>query len=355
MKSKEGIVFIAIVAVLSIALFAGGFWVINTQKQRDKRDLQTMLEELSRLETRAATESGYAKDGIAGMPNADSVASELERVGEQIRKDKTQITNAPDAVLAKYKDFQDRKATYGNAIESAEAVRNQYASTYISSIKDQVAKYKTDLDAAIKRNKSLSAQLGGSMKNLKLAKADLDKMKAKLIALEKSGIEMQALRGQLEQSNAEKANLTSLLEQSKKMLQEQEARIQELLPLNQRILNFKAQYQLRSSGKFIELGSSPENLPRQVDDLNISFECGAALFDNDDKDKIVYMTIFDKTNKPYRTYNRVALRMQLDAKTNLYKAKQRYEINKKMDEGNYTIRLFYKEKQVLEDYKFTLN
>jgi hypothetical protein len=193
------------------------------------------------------------------------------------------------------------------------------------------------------------------MKNLKLAKADLEKMKVKLLDIQKAGNDLTALRGQLEQANAEKANLSSLLEQSKKMLQEQEARIAELLPLNQRILNFKAQYQLRSSGKFIELGSSAENLPRQVDDLNVSFECGAALFDNDDKDKIVYMTIFDKANKPYRTYNRVALRMKYDEKTKLYTAKQRYEINKKMEEGNYVIRLFYKEKQVLEDYKYTLN
>lgn len=355
MKSKEGVVFIAIVAILSVVLLFGGFWALKKQKQYETRDLQVLLQDLGELERRAGAETGYAKDGTSGLPNADSVVAELDRIADQIRNDKKQITNKPDEVLAKYNDYQQRKSTFANAIESAENLRNQYAANYISSIKGQVEKYKQDLDAAIKRNKSLAAQLGSAMKNLKLAKADLEKMKTQLAQIEKANTDLAALRGQLEQANAEKANLSSLLEQSKKMIEEQEARIASLLPLNQKILNFKAQYQLRSSGKFIELGSSPENLPRQVDDINISFECGAAMFDNDDKDKIVYMTIFDKSNKPYRTFNRVALRMQFDAKAQLYKAKQRYEISKKMEEGNYTIRLFYKEKQVLEDYKYTLN
>jgi hypothetical protein len=355
MKSKEGVVFIIVVAILSALLFFGGLYAFKKNKEYATRDLQILLQDLGELEKRAGAEIGYAKDGTSGLPNADSLVAELDKVTEQIRNDRKQITNTPDAVLAKYADYQTRKGTFSNAIESAESLRNQYASNYIASIKSQVEKYKQDLDVAIKRNKSLAAQVGSSMKNLKLAKADLEKMKTKLAEIQKAGQDLTALRSQLEQANAEKANLTSLLEQSKKMLQEQEARIAELLPLNQKILNFKAQYQLRSSGKFIELGSSPENLPRQVDDLNVSFECGAALFDNDDKDKLVYMTIFDKANKPYRTYNKVGLRMQFDEKSKLYKAKQRYEINKKLDEGTYTIRLFYKERQVLEDYKFTLN
>ncbi len=355
MKSKEGVVFIIIVAVLSAILLFGGVYFYKQKDQYETRDLNTLLQSLGELEKRAEAEISYAKDGTSGLPNADSLVAELDRVSEQIRNDKKQITNTPKAVTAKYKDYEQRRATFGNAIESAESLRNQYAANYITSIKSQVEKYKQDLDVAIKRNKSLSAQLGGALKNTKLAKADLVKMQAKLAEVMKEGQDLTALRSQLEQANAEKANLTSLLEQSKKMLQEQETRIAELLPLNQKVLNFKAQYQLRSSGKFIELGSSIENLPRQVDDLNFSFECGAAMFDNDDKDKLVYLTIFDKANKPYRTYNRVALRMQYDDNSKMYKAKQRYEVSKRIDEGNYTIRLFYKEKQVLEDYKFTLN
>ncbi|MFY7786265.1 MAG: coiled-coil domain-containing protein [Thermoflexibacteraceae bacterium] len=352
MKSKESLVFIVIVAALSIALFAGGFWAINSQKARDNRDLQVLLDDLSNLENKASAEAGYARE----LPNADSLVSELERVGEQIRNDKKQITTSSNAVLAKYTDFQQRKTAYANAIESVASARNSYTNNYVTNVKEQLEKSKKDLDAAIKRNKSLSAQLGGALKQSKLAKADLEKMKAKLAEYEKSGKDLETLRAQLEQANGEKANLASLLEQSKKMLQEQEEKIAGLMPLNQKILNFRAQYQLRSSGKFIELGSSPENKSRQVDDLNFSFECGAAMFDNDDKDKLVYLTILEKkTNKPYRTYNRVAIRMQLDPKTNLYKAKQRYEVSKGFDDGGYIIRLFYKEKQVLEDYNFVID
>jgi hypothetical protein len=223
----------------------------------------------------------------------------------------------------------------------------------MANAKALIEKYKKLLDEALKKNKALSSQLAASIKNFKGAKATLAKLQNQKGELDKFNSTVAALRAQLDSTNRQKTELSNLLVQSKQVIDEQNAQIEKLKPLNSRVLNFKAQYQLRSTGRMIELGSSEENKARQVDDINVSFDIGESLFGSTG-DKVVYMSIL-KDKKPYRTFNNVALKLSFDKSGQVYRAKQRFVIDKKLEDGDYTIKVRYKEQDIMPDYNFKID
>jgi hypothetical protein len=116
-----------------------------------------------------------------------------------------------------------------------------------------------------------------------------------------------------------------------------------------RVYDFKATYLFKRLGRdyTVDLSSATdEHRAGRIDEINVNFRAGESLFD-DNEDKIAYLTLY-KDNQPYR-FVRLPVRVANEKGTQVLDVR-----NPRLESGSYTLRVFYKEEQVMPDYKFAI-
>lgn len=351
---KRDSILIALTVLLAIALVAGGIWMSNKNKARNEADLKSLKTDLSQLEDRLNTEISNTQDASVFYPNADSMRVSLSQLAENVRNDQRMLANKKDEVIAKLAVYQSNKTSYESALNAITAERDRGTGTVISDLKGQLGKAKADLEAAIKKNKALSVQLSRAIRNFRGAKKELDALKAQQARASELGTDLDELRTQLTMVMEERDQLKQIVAEKELVIARQDSLIATLqqktaTSVARRVYDFKATYLFKRLGRdyTVDLSSATdEHRAGRIDNIDVTFRSGESLFD-DNEDKIVYLTLL-KDNQPYR-FVRMPVRVSGD------KGTQKLVVNNpRLESGNYTLRVFYKEEQVMPDYKFAI-
>ncbi|MCU0449894.1 MAG: hypothetical protein MUC97_08630 [Bernardetiaceae bacterium] len=353
MKSQSTFVII-LFALLAVGLAWWGFASANKLKDREKAELGQLKSDLSALEDRLNTEISNTQDPGFFYPNADSMRTALSGLAENVQNDQKMITNKPAEVVAKLTSYQNQRLNYERALNTIVGDRDRSTGGYISGLKTQMEKAKTDLDAAIKKNRALSAQLQRAVRNFRGAQKELNALKARQKAAESLGTDLDALRTQLSMVMEERDQLRTLIDEKDRTIARQDSIIAAMQQKTQtsvarRVYDFRAQYLFKRLGRDynVDLSSATEeHRAGRIDEILVSFRAGESLFDDTD-DKMVYLTMY-KDNEPYR-FVRLPIRVASD------EGRQTLDVRKpRLESGSYTVRVFYKEEQVMPDYKFSI-
>ncbi len=351
---KRDSVLIVLTVILAVALVAGGMWMTKKSKVRDEAELKALKSELALLEDRLNSEISNTQDASVYYPNADSMRVTLSQLAENVRNDQRMLTNKPEEVIAKLAVYNGNKASYETALNAITSERDRGTGTAISDLKGQLGKAKADLEGAIKKNKALNVQLSKAIRSFRGAKKELDALKAQQSQANSLGTDLDELRTQLNVVMEERNQLKALVEEKDRTIARQDSLIatmqtKTVASVARRVYDFKASYLFKRLGRdyTVDLSSAAdEHRAGRIDEISIAFKAGEFLFD-DNEDKIAYLTLF-KDNQPYK-FVRLPIRVAND------RGSQVLDVRKpRLESGSYTIRVFYKEEQVMPDYKFVI-
>jgi len=346
MNSSARITFIAIVSILCLALFGIGIWTVKKQRTRDQNDLQELHNKFSLLENQVNVELGNVRDSAFIYTDPTGSQDELSQSLIQIQGAKKDITDKPANVLKKYNDYDAIYSAAFKALEKSMADRDKNTRNFMENSKQQIDKYKGELDKALKQNRYLSAKLAQTIKEFTGTKAELVKMqeeKARVDALLK---DQTITRAELDSIISDRNELRELLAKSQRTIAEQRSQIEKLLEPEKTVKSFKASYMY--SNREVILDTQNRHRNSQVEEITLNFVVGDLVFEQGDA-KVVYVTLFGNDGKPVARFNKQPITVV--GNTGKYSQK----IDPKLPKGNYFFRMTYKEKSIMPDYKFILD
>lgn len=347
--NTEKLTFIAVVALLSAALFAGGIWVVNKQKNRDKNDLVEFSNEIALLESRINGEIANTSDGTFIYSNPDSARVELAKIAEEIRVSKLMIEKEPNKALKQMADLEASQIRYTQIIDRIENDRDQNTANFVSNAKQQINSYKSELDKALDKNRGLIGQLAKSIKDFKGTKAQLEVLKTEKLRLEEVYKEQNQTRLALDSVINDRNELRDLLAKAQRQIddlrKENDALTKREDVRESVVYGFMATYNFK--GRDVELDDQGRHRPSQTEKLVISFNVGTKVFDDDGSPKQIILTLY-KDGKPITNFPKTPVNVSAG------KGKLNFEFKDRLKEGNYFFRATYKERQVMPDFKFKL-
>ena len=349
---KERSAFIAIIALLAVALFAGWLMMSKRQRATDEQRLVNVKSDLKRLEDRINNEIRGIEDGTFAFSSSDSVKSELLRVADEIGKDRRELNDDKKA-LAKVGDFEGKISKYDEFVSGAAAERDRKTGGFISNLQDELKRTKARLEELMGKNKILSGQLARTIKQFKGVKQELEKMKAEKARVDRILQEQSQLQDSLSTSLSNNtAELRQQLIAAQQRLNSQEAEIARLRGASMKALDFKAYYVISRLGNDRVVLLDDKKLMKHknsdIEKMFVEFRVNDVFFD-DGQDKKFELTMY-RNGQPYKLIREPIIIGNTNQKTMFYM----FDGKNKLEAGNYFLRLSYGDEAITPDYKFVI-
>ncbi|MCS7020118.1 MAG: hypothetical protein RMJ87_13975 [Cytophagales bacterium] len=350
--NNKGTVAAVIAVLLATTLIAGAIWVNRSNTERDQKALKELRADLDELANRYDAEISHTQSGFP-YPNVDSVRVELTQLAEALNADRTVLSGKSNEALAKLEQIRANKALYERRLNDIIAARDRNTGSYIGDLRGQLAKTKADLDEAMKKNRSLSAQLSKTIKLFRGAQKELEALKAEKARFDQLYQEQTAILLKLDSVIAENEKLRDALAAAESIIKQQEEQIRTMqartaTSIAKRVVDFRAKYLFRRGlGRDydVELKGQVHNAGR-VEKITVSFRAGDQMFD-DGADRTLYITLY-RNGQPYRFINVPVTPAANGTVT------REFEIKPKLEAGKYTFRVTYQNQQVMDDYNFEI-
>ncbi|MCC5945866.1 MAG: hypothetical protein JJT94_13125 [Bernardetiaceae bacterium] len=346
-KTREGVTFLVILTVLSLCLLFGAIWAVEAVKSKNEKVLNELYVDFDRLEKAYADEILNLDGKIIPYRNPDSTRLALANIRKDIRLEKDNIFSDKAGTLKRINELYDKKKNYTNQINTVYAVKDEYAVKEIGLLKQEVNKYKQQLDDLIKKNKYLSGQYASVLDKYKGADAELKKLKAEKKKLDELLSEQEFTREQLDSLVTDRDALRELVAKSEELIQKQKEEIERLRGLTRRAYNFTAQYEFRSRRVILDkTGKHKGRIGREV---MIAFDVGEGLFDDleEGQERVVYLTLY-RNKQPYKIVKR-PIRVLPTGRT-----EAQIYADRNLEDGDYYFMLTYKEEPIMDKFEFSI-
>ncbi|WP_375563211.1 hypothetical protein ACE193_11920 [Bernardetia sp. OM2101] len=344
-NTREGKTFIAVVAILSLVLVVGAIWATNAFKNSNTETLEALYKDFNRLEQAYSNEIRNIDNELIPYQNADSLRQVLLLTRNDIKVEKSQISESRDEALARISELQQKKLDYSERLGQVYSGKDEYAIGEISTLKEELKKNREYIAKLLKETQSYKSQLYSMTKKYKLSAAEVAKYKAEKAKLDKILNEQQTSLAQLEQIGEDRTKLRELLTQSEELIQRQKEEIERLKGLTRKAYNFTAQYDFQN--RRVILDQTGKHKGKIGKEVHLEFEVGEGLFEGDAQERIVYLTLY-RNGKPYKVVKRPIPVLENG------RTQAQIFVDKNLEDGDYYFDLTYKEESVMDQYKFRI-
>ncbi len=344
-NTREGKTFIAVVIILSLFLVVGAIWATTAFQNSSRETLEALYKDFNRLEQAYSNEIRNIDKELIPYKNADSLRQVLLLTRNDIKVEKSQISETPDKALARISELQKKKLDYSERLGQVYSGKDEYAIGEISELKEELKKNRERIETLLKQIQSYKGQLAGMTKKYKLSAAEVAKYKAEKAKLDKILSEQQTSLSQLDQIGEDRTKLRELLTQSEELIQRQKEEIERLKGLTRKAYNFTAQYDFQK--RRVILDQTGKHKGKIGKEVHLEFEVGEGMFEGNAKERIVYLTLY-RNGKPYKVVKRPIPVLENG------RTQAQIFVDKNLEDGDYYFDLTYKEESVMEKYKFRI-
>lgn len=344
-RSREKYLFIAIVALLSIVLFIGGIWAVNLMNSKDRTALHELLADYERLEKAYTEQIRKVDDGKLPYENPDSLRAVLSKTLTQIQEDKKYVGESGSKAIKQLDKFLESKNRYTEQLEELHDSKDFFAAKTIGELREEIEKFKKELAKMQKENRSLRNQLYKMINKFKGSQAELAELKKEKAKLDSLFSEQEFTRERINEIIDDKNKMQEILAERNQLIEEQKKEIERLKGLTKRAYGFLAVYE--RTKRFVVLDTKGKHKNKVGKEFLVEFSVGEGLFDDDDAGRVVYLTLYHQ-GKPYKIIKE-PIRVQSNNT-----AKQKFELDKKFEDGTYRFVLTYKEEPIMPDYQFSI-
>ncbi len=344
-STREGKTFIIVVAILSIFLVVGAVWATKAFQNSSRETLEALYKDFNRLEQAYSNEIRNIDNELIPYKNADSLRQVLLRTRNDIKNEKTVISEDSDQALERMSELQQKKLDYSERLGQVYSGKDEYAIGEITQLKEELKKNRERIETLLKEIQSYKNQLAGMTKKYNLSASQVAKYKSEKDKLDKLLSEQQTSLAQLEQIGEDRTKLRELLTQSEELIQRQKEEIERLKGLTRKAYNFTAQYDFQN--RRVILDQTGKHKGKIGKEVHLEFEVGEGLFEGDAKERIVYLTLY-RNGKPYKVVKRPIPVLENG------RTQAQIFVDKNLEDGDYYFDLTYKEASVMDKYKFRI-
>ncbi len=342
-NTREGKTFIAVVTILSLLLVVGVIWATSAFRNSSRENLEALYKDFNRLEQAYSNEIRNIDNELIPYKNADSLRQVLLRTRNDIKNEKTVISENSDKALERMSELQQKKLEYSERLGQVYSGKDEYAIGEISQLKEELKKNRERIETLLKEIQSYKNQLYSMTKKYKLSAAEAAKFKAESAKLDKLLSQQEASLEQMSQIGEDRTKLRELLTQSEELIQRQKEEIERLKGLTRKAYNFTAQYDFQSRRVILdETGKHKGKIGKEV---HLEFEVGEGLFEGDAQERIVYLSLY-RNGKPYKVVKRPIPVLENG------RTQAQIFVDKNLEDGDYYFDLTYKEESIMDRYKF---
>ena len=348
-KKSDNRTLIAVAAILVVVVFAVAIWAFNQIGAKDSEQLKKLAEDYRMMEKVYSEEIRKIDEGVLPYQDPATLRTELSGMLNTIKTNRNLIENETKKAAKQLESLYEDKRRIENRMAQFYSQKDDFTSSEIGRLKQEVDKLRTQLDEAIAANKKLSAQLYATIKKLKAnekASLELNEMRNKLNS---SIAQNEALSRELSAVKEDRDRLNGLLTTTSQKVEEVKQEKEQVKAALKKAFNFEPTYEFRN--RQVTLDFAGKHTPGQIGkEITVSFTLGQGFFDDSvpAADRVVYLTLL-KDKKPY-VVNKVPVRV--DANNN---AKYVIKLPEKMDKGDYVFTLTYQEQPIMADYKFKVS
>ncbi len=348
-KKSDNRTLIAVAAILVVVVFAVAIWAMNQISAKDSNQLKKLAEDYRTIEKVYTDEVRKIDEGVLPYQDPATLRTELVGMLSTIKTNRELIENEPKKAAKSLETLYEDKRRIENRMAQFYGQKDDFTSSEIGRLKQEVEKLRTQLDEAIAANKKLSAQLYATIKKLKnneKASTELTEVRARLT---QSIAQQEAMSRELAAIKEDRDRMSQLVSTTTEKVEEQKQKVEEVKTALRKAFNFEASYLFRN--RQVALDAAGKHTPGQIGkEITVSFTLGTGFFADDvaAADRVVYLTLY-KDKKPY-VVNKVPVRV--DANNN---AKYVIKLPEKMDKGDYYFSVTYQEQPIMTDAKFKVS
>jgi predicted nucleic acid-binding Zn-ribbon protein len=348
-KKSDNRTLIAVAAILIIVIFGVAIWATNQISAKDTEQIKKLAEDYRMMEKVYAEEIRKIDEGVLPYQDPATLRTELSGMLNTIKTNRSLIEGDPKKASKQLDVLYEDKRRIENRMAQFYSQKDDFTSSEISRLKQEVDKLRTQLDEAIAANKKLSAQLAATIKKLKANEKAAQELAEMQGRLNNAIAQNEALSRELTAVKDDRDRLNGLLSTTSQKVEEIKQQKEEVKAALKKAFNFEATYEFRN--RQVALDVNGKHTPGQIgNEITVSFTLGQGFFDENvpAADRVVYLTLL-KDNKPY-VVNKVPVRV--DANNN---AKYVIKLPSKIDKGDFVFKLTYQEQPIMADYKFKVS
>lgn len=312
-KKSDNRTLVAVAAILVLVVFAVSIWAFNRIGAKSTEQLKALAEDYRMMEKVYTDEIRKIDEGVLPYQDPATLRTELTGMLSTIKTNRSLIENEAKKAAGQIESLYEDKRRIENRMSQFYSQKDDFTSSEIGRLKQEVDKLRTQLDEALAANKKLSAQLYATIKKLKAnekAAVELNEIRDRLNT---SIAQNEALSKELAAVKDDRERLNSLLTSTSQKVEEVKQQKEEVKQALKKAFNFEASYDFRN--RQVALDYNGKHTPGQIGkEITVAFTLGQGFFEDSipAADRVVYLTLM-KDKKPY-VVNKVPVRV--DANNN---------------------------------------